>query len=320
MRVVRGRKRLGVELGRPLRTPAIAIGNFDGVHRGHQALIAEAHRLAHAGNGESVVLTFDPHPARFFAPALAPPMITTLDRRLELLEAAGAGVVVIEPFTAELARIEAAPFVAQVLARDLAARYVVVGYDFSFGRGRQGHAALLTELGQPLGVAVTVVPPVMVDGLVCSSTKVREFVLEGRVEGARLLLGRPFEITGRVARGAGRGRGLGIPTANLAVEGELLPRTGIYAGRAWRLDGQDGAAHRAAISVGTNPTFVSATGEVSVEAHLVDFDQDLYGARLRLELEARLRDERRFASVDELVAQIHADIARTREVVDPIRR
>src|SRR5688500_10551608 len=129
MRVVRGRTRLAAELGRPLRAPAIAVGNFDGVHRGHQALIARARQLADAAAGEAVVLTFDPHPARFFAPALAPPMITPLDRRLELLQAAGADVVVIEPFTAEFAGIEATPFVEEVLARDLSARHVVVGYD-----------------------------------------------------------------------------------------------------------------------------------------------------------------------------------------------
>jgi riboflavin kinase/FMN adenylyltransferase len=166
-------------------------------------------------------------------------------------------------------------------------------------------------------MGVTVVPAVMAEGLVCSSTKIREFLLEGRVDGARLLLGRPFEITGAVVRGAGRGRGLGIPTANLRPEGELLPRTGIYAGRARTLDGSGDAAagsHAAAISVGTNPTFVPGTGELTVEAYLLDFDGDLYDRRLRLELLARLRDERRFASVDELLVQIHKDIARTREI------
>jgi riboflavin kinase/FMN adenylyltransferase len=312
MKVVRGRKRITAELGRPLRAPTVAIGNFDGVHRGHQALVRTARALAQAADGEAVVLTFDPHPARFFAPHLAPPMIAPLDRRLELLAEAGADVVVIEPFDAAFAAIEADGFVRMVLGRELGARHVVVGYDFSFGHGRHGTPALLTELGRTQGLGVTVVPPVRADGLVCSSTKIREFVLEGRVDGARLLLGRPFEITGEVVRGAGRGRGLGIPTANVRPEGELVPRTGIYAAFAQR-PGEE-ARWPAAVSIGTNPTFVPGGNEVTIEAHLLEFDGDLYGARLRLLLLARLRDERRFPSVDELMAQIQQDIARTREI------
>jgi riboflavin kinase/FMN adenylyltransferase len=312
MKVVRGRQRIAAELGRPLRAPTVAIGNFDGVHRGHQALVTTAAELAARNGGEPVVLTFDPHPAHFFAPHLAPPMIMPIERRLELLAQYGAQVVVIESFDAAFAAIEADPFVEDVLKRDLGARHVVVGYDFSFGHGRHGTPAVLTALGELLGMGVTVVSPVMADGLVCSSTKIREFVHEGRVEGASLLLGRPFELTGEVVRGAGRGRGLGIPTANVRPEGELLPRTGIYAGRARLLDGS--LERAAAISVGTNPTFVPGAREITVEAYLLDFDGDLYGKRLRLELLARLREERRFASVEELVAQIHQDIALTREI------
>jgi riboflavin kinase/FMN adenylyltransferase len=314
MRVVRGCQRIAAELGRALRAPTVAIGNFDGVHRGHQALVRAARELAREANGEAVVLTFDPHPARFFAPHLAPPMIVTLERRLELLAEAGADVTVIEPFDAAFAAITADQFVTEVLGRALGARHVVVGYDFSFGRGRQGTPASLSALGRQLGLGVTVVPAVAAEGMVCSSTKIREFVLEGRVDGASLLLGRPFEITGPVVRGAGRGRGLGLPTANVRPEGELLPRTGIYAGRARLLDDPGAGARAAAISVGTNPTFVPGNNEVTVEAHLLDFSGDLYDRRLRLELLARLRDERRFASVDELLAQIQNDIARTREI------
>jgi len=196
---------------------------------------------------------------------------------------------------------------------------VVVGYDFSFGKGRKGDARLLAAEGAALGIGVRVVPPVLADGLTCSSTKVREFVLEGRVEGAAMILGRPFEITGQVVRGAGRGRGLGMPTANLRPEGELVPRAGIYAARAVILDGGPlgagaGSAHVCALSVGTNPTFTDA-GALTIEAHLLDFDADLYDRRLRLELVARLRDERRFDSVDALMAQIADDIARTRSLV-----
>jgi riboflavin kinase / FMN adenylyltransferase len=314
MHVVHGRAGLVGELGRPLRAPTVAIGNFDGVHLGHQALVAACREQAHSMDGEAVVLTFDPHPARFFAPALAPPMIMPLARRLELLADAGAEVVIIEPFDAAFAALEAETFVEAVLRDDLGARHLVVGYDFTFGRGRRGNPPLLSALGLRLGLGVTIVPAVTAGGVVCSSTKIREFVLEGRVEGAKLLLGRPFEVTGQVVRGAGRGRTLGIPTANVRPEGELLPRTGIYAARA-RLLAAAGLERLAAVSVGTNPTFAAGTPELTVEAYLLDFDGDLYGDRLELALEARLRDERRFASVDELLREIHQDIARTREIL-----
>jgi riboflavin kinase / FMN adenylyltransferase len=288
----------------------VAIGNFDGVHRGHQALVERARERARASGGHAVVLTFDPHPARFFAPTLAPPMIMPLARRLELLAEAGADAVVIEAFDATFAAIEAEEFVEQVLRKDLGAQHVVVGYDFSFGRGRKGNPPLLSALGERFGIGVTVVPAVTAGGLVCSSTKIREFVLEGRMEGAKLLLGRPFEIGGEVVRGAGRGRGLGIPTANVRPDGELLPRTGIYAGRAVVGDSRISTA----ISVGTNPTFAAGNPPVTVEAHLLDWSGDLYGQHIRLEIETRLRDERRFETVDELMSEIRKDIARTREI------
>jgi riboflavin kinase/FMN adenylyltransferase len=206
-----------------------------------------------------------------------------------------------------------------VLARDLGASHVVVGYDFSFGKGRRGDAAMLEELGARFGFGVSVVRRVSVHGLTCSSTKVREFALEGKVEGAEVLLGRPLEITGEVVRGTGRGRGLGFPTANLRPEAELLPKPGIYAARAVDVGAAGwgagpGPRIPAAVSVGTNPTFETA-GAVMVEAHLIDFDGDLYGRRLRLELAARLRDERRFDSAEALVAQIRADVAEARRVL-----
>ncbi|HET6283933.1 MAG TPA: bifunctional riboflavin kinase/FAD synthetase [Polyangia bacterium] len=320
MKIVRGRHGLAVTGSGAAVPLALAIGNFDGVHRGHQALIRIACQKAASSGGVPAVLTFDPHPAQLFAPALAPPLIVSLERRLELLADSGIAVTVVEPFTPEFAAIEAPEFVREVLLGALGARDVVVGYDFSFGRGRAGNTRTLAELGSALGVGVTVVPPVTVDGLTCSSTKVREFVLEGRVEGAALLLGRPFEITGVVVKGAGRGRGLGFPTANVTPEGELLPRAGIYAAVAVVLDsaGQAQGRFACALSVGTNPTFVSGTAAaLSVEAYLLDFDADLYGRRLRIEVRHRLRDEQRFASASALVTQINDDVARTRAMVKP---
>ena len=311
---IRGRNRITSDLGRALRGPAVAIGNFDGVHLGHRALLEEALRIAHASGGEAVALTFDPHPARFFAPSLAPPMLTPLQRRIELLEEAGAEVVLVEPFTAEFAGMLAEDFVEEVLAKDMGARHVVVGADFSFGKNRRGNSNLLSSVGRHLGIGVSVVPQVTANGLVCSSTKIREFVLEGRVEGASLLLGRPFEIDGKVVRGAGRGRTLGVPTINLAYPGEILPRPGVYAGRARRIDG-DPTWFAAAISIGSNPTFTKpGDPELFIEAHLLDFAGDLYDVSMRVAFVAHLREQRRYASVDELVAAIQSDIARTREI------
>jgi riboflavin kinase/FMN adenylyltransferase len=316
MLMVRGRTEIAAALGRPLRRAAVTIGNFDGVHRGHQALVATARELATRAQGDVVALTFDPHPARLFAPELAPPLIASMDRRAELLGEAGADVVVVEPFTHAFAGIEADAFARDVLGRDLSADHVVVGYDFTFGRGRNGDTSLLQELGAKLGFGVTVVRRVSVHGLTCSSTKIREFALAGRVEGAQVLLGRPFEVTGEVVRGAGRGRTIGFPTANLRVEADLVPRVGIYAARARVLgaDGKPAATATCAVSIGTNPTF-SGGGAVHVEAYLLDFEGDLYGRRLRLEFSERLRDERRFESVDQLVAQIRDDVARVRDIV-----
>jgi riboflavin kinase/FMN adenylyltransferase len=314
VQIIQGRRGIIPALGRELRSPAVAIGNFDGVHLGHQALLGEAKRIALATRGEVVALTFNPHPARFFAPALAPPMLTTLERRAELLHEAGAEVVVVEPFTAELAGMAAEVFVDQVLAKEVGAHHVVVGADFSFGKDRRGDVHLLRSLGARLGVGLSVVPQVSANGLPCSSTKIREFVLEGRVQGAHMLLGRPFEIDGRVVRGAGRGRALGVPTANLQQDGEILPKPGVYAGLARPLDG-DPTWFAAAISIGNNPTFADqGDPQLLIEAHLLEFEGDLYDARLRLALLAHLREQRRFPSADKLAAEIQRDIARVREI------
>jgi riboflavin kinase/FMN adenylyltransferase len=296
-------------MSRPLRQPAVAIGNFDGVHLGHQRLLAAA-RQAAGSAGESAVLTFEPHPARVLAPRLAPPLLVTPARKLELIAAQGIDACVVEPFTTELAGWSPDWFVEELLVRGLGARHIVVGYDFTYGQKRAGNVDSLRAAGERHGFDVEVVNAVAVDGLVASSTKVREFVLEGNVAGAAMLLGRPFDVDGKVVRGAGRGRTIGVPTANVAVDGELLPKPGVYAARV-RPEGGD-TWYDAAVNLGTNPTFVQA-GALSLEAHLLDFDADLYDSRLRVAFVARLRDERRFTAIDELVAQIRRDIASVRE-------
>jgi riboflavin kinase/FMN adenylyltransferase len=304
-----------VAAARGSRPLALAIGNFDGVHLGHQALLREVCRRAREADAIPAVLTFAPHPARLLAPDRAPSLIMSLARRLQLLEEAGIALAVVQPFTRAFASIEADAFVREVLAGALGARDVVVGYDFSFGRGRAGDTARLRALGDELGIGVAVIPPIEIGGQACSSTVIRRLVGDGRAIDAARLLGRPFEIEGRVARGAARGRGLGFPTANVLPEGELYPKLGIYAARAIVLDGPlAGTTRPVALSVGKNTTFTDAN-TVSIEAYLLDFDGDLYDRRLRIEIGERLRDELKFDSIDALVAQIAADVARVRALV-----
>jgi riboflavin kinase / FMN adenylyltransferase len=293
---------------RRLRDPVVAIGNFDGVHLGHQRLLGLARERARALGGEAVALTFEPHPARVLAPALAPPLLCTPARKQELIAALGIDVLVNEPFTPALAACPPDLFVADILIGALGAREVVVGYDFSYGSERHGTPATLQAAGAARGFAVHIVPQVTVNGLAASSTKIREFLLEGKVDGARRLLGRDFDVDGAIVRGAGRGAQIGIPTANVAAEGEILPRAGIYAVR-FHIDG--GPPLPGAASLGTNPTF-GAGAPLSLEVHVLDFAGDLYGRRARVAFHAWLRAEERFASVDALVAQIHRDIDRAR--------
>jgi riboflavin kinase/FMN adenylyltransferase len=297
-------------LDRPLRHPVVAIGNFDGVHRGHAFLFGEAQRLAKMTGAEAAVLTFDPHPAKLLAPAYAPPLITTAERKLELIAQTGVDAVVVQPFDRAFAAHSPAHFIDEVLVRGLGASQVVVGWDFTFGEKRAGNVETL-KADRRFGVSV--VAPVAVDGLVCSSTKIREFVVEGRVDGAQLLLGRPHEVEGEVVRGDGRGRQIGVPTANLKLRTELVPKNGVYSGFAEvRSGAHTGRRFGAAINIGTNPTFV-ADRPVVVEAHLLDCDLDLYGEQLRVGFVERLRSEERFASIAALVAQIGKDVERARQ-------
>jgi len=300
-------------LFRPLARPAVALGNFDGVHAGHQALLTAAVDAARARGGDAVVYTFEPHPARVLAPQLAPPLIATRERKLELLAAAGIDVCVVEQFTLELASLPPEAFLDQILVRALRAETAVVGYDFTYGRKRAGNARSLIAYGREHGFEVEVIPPVEVEGIVASSTKVRDFALQGKLDGVRLLLGRNLDVDGRVVRGAGRGRQLGVPTANIELPPEqLLPKPGVYAVRGRVLD--SGLAYAGVANLGTNPTFVAA-GALSLEVHIFDFEQDLYGRQVRVEFVERIRGERRFDGVDALVAQIRSDIERGRDIL-----
>jgi len=311
---------------------AVAIGNFDGVHLGHRGLFDAATAAAREQGGPSAALTFEPHPAKLLAPEYAPPRITTLSRKRELCAAAGLDVLVEQSFDRAFAALEPAAFLG--LLRETGAAQVVVGPDFTYGRDRGGGVESLRAGLSERGIRLHVVPPITVHGLVVSSTKVREFVLEGRVQAAAALLGRPYDLDGQVVRGEGRGRKLGFPTANIDTRAELLPSVGVYAVRA-RIEearGSDDAAGgfepprfgppvAAAANLGLNPTFRSdahaggGRDRLVLEVHLLDTDQDLYGRTLRVEFHHRLRDERRFPSVDALRAEIANDVAQARRLL-----
>lgn len=302
MEVVRGHKHAS-----GTRPAAVAIGNFDGVHLGHRALIARAQQLAAAHDARTVVLTFDPHPATVFSPSTAPKQLSSLARRIELLGEAGAEVVVVEPFTRELANCPPDAFIDEIVLHSLRATAMVVGYDFTYGANRAGTTDALRAQGTRAGVEVDVVPAIERDGEVASSTRIRGHLREGDLGAAERLLGRRWDIDGIVVHGAARGRTIGVPTANISPHSDLPICGGIYA-VTLRVDGTE---RPAVASLGTNPTFVDA-GAQTLEVHVLDWDGDLYDRDVRTTFVARLRDEAKYDSVDALVAQIRADIAAAR--------
>jgi riboflavin kinase / FMN adenylyltransferase len=291
---------------------ALAVGNFDGVHRGHQALVALAVRDARLAGGTSVVLTFDPHPSRVLSPDRAPASLMTLDQKAEILSGLGVDRLAVLPFTVEVSRREPEDFARAVLQRALGARVVVVGSSFRFGRDRAGNLATLRRLGDELGFRVHGLRPVIARGGPISSTRIREALSRGAVDAARDFLGRRFFVDGVVVKGEGRGRLIGIPTANLQVLNEMVPGGGVYA--CWcRVLDADAQARPAAVNIGRRPTF--GGGLTTVEAHLLDFEGDLYGHALRLEFQERLREERAFPGAEALVAQIRGDLVEARRVL-----
>jgi riboflavin kinase/FMN adenylyltransferase len=302
MRIVRG-----LESSPPdVRPCAVALGVFDGVHLGHRAILGTAVSRARAGGLEAWACTFDRHPMEVLQPERAPALITTLGERLALIADTGIDGTVVLAFTRQLAAIEPEAFVKDALLGRLRARQIVVGYNHRFGRGARGDARLLAELGQRLGFEAHVVPPLAVDGVPVSSSEIRVALQSGDVEAAARFLGRPYALEGIVSAGAGRGRTLGFPTANLDPDRAVLVAHGVYGCRARVEQRYFGAV----VNVGVRPTFGETT--LAVEAHLLDFAGDLYGRPLRLEFLARLRDERRFASVDDLRAQIARDVESAR--------
>jgi riboflavin kinase/FMN adenylyltransferase len=288
----------------------VTIGVFDGVHRGHQEIIGHAVKQARDLGLQSVVVTFDPHPAEVVRPGSHPAVLTSPSRKAELIEALGADVLCVIPFTPDFSRLPAEQFAHDVLVEHLHAALVVVGENFRFGYRAQGDVELLTRLGRTFGYAVENAPLVAIDDTVFSSTYIRACVDAGDVRAAAAALGRPHRIEGVVVRGDQRGRELGFPTANLLCEARTaVPADGVYA--AWLV--RRGRREMAAVSIGTNPTFSGR--ERRVEAYVLDFEGDVYGERLALDFVAHLREMRRYDAIEPLVAQIAQDVADTRDVL-----
>jgi riboflavin kinase / FMN adenylyltransferase len=291
---------------------AVTLGNFDGVHRGHQALVAEAVGWARRERGVAVVLTFDPHPARVLQPGRAKSALMTLDQKAEVIATLGVDRLVVLPFTEAIAHMSAEEFARGVLRDALGAAFVVVGQDFRFGRERAGDVVALSDLGTSLAFKVRAVGAVVDNGAPISSSRIRGLLGTGDVVTAAHLLGRPFYVDGSVVRGEGRGGPLGFATANVAVRNETLPLFGVYA---CRVQLGDGAGPRPAVAnLGVRPTF--GGGRPVLEVHLLDFAGHLYGSEARVAFAERIREERRFSGPAELLEQIRADVSASRRILE----
>jgi riboflavin kinase/FMN adenylyltransferase len=297
------------ELTEPLMNPVLTIGNFDGVHRGHLALFDKVIERAKAINGQSVVMTFDPHPIKVMSPGNGPPLITPIEQKLELISNAGVDVILCIAFTPEFASMSAKDFVQSILMDRLGVKEIVVGYDYTFGHMRQGDVSFLRKMGDKLGFRLHVTGPIHLDDTIVSSTSIREFVQQGNLVDAKRFLGRDYQISGAVVKGKGRGgRLLGYPTANLKPVDELIPRRGVYAVTV-RVDDKN---YCGVANIGYNPTFGDDT--LSVETHLLDFSENIVGRKIKIRFIQRLRDEMTFGDAKELSDRISQDIEQARKL------
>ncbi|MCK8600621.1 bifunctional riboflavin kinase/FAD synthetase [Desulfoferrobacter suflitae] len=298
------------QINRPLRNPVLTIGNFDGVHLGHQTLFDRVKHRAQDLGGESVVMTFHPHPLEVLSPGNGPVFITEHARKLRLIESCGIDIAIVIPFSREFARMSAQQFVKRILVEKIGVKALVVGYDYKFGHGREGDIEFLRNLGKKYAFDVEAVTGIKMDGKVVSSTAIRQCIQQGQLKEANVLLGRPYEISGAVVKGRDRGgRVLGFPTANIRLSCQAPPKTGVYAVRVEI----DGKTYGGAANLGYNPTFGDT--DLSLEVHIFDFNQDLYGKEITVQFVDRLRDEQRFAGPEELAVQIHRDIQTAREIL-----
>jgi riboflavin kinase/FMN adenylyltransferase len=288
----------------------LTIGSFDGVHLGHQSLIKALNYNAHLAGAKSTVLTFHPHPSVVLRGRTGPFYLTTPIEKVQLLDQLDTDIVVTHPFTYEVSQSPAREYITYLLDH-LGFQQLWVGYDFALGKGREGNVPFLRKLGEELGYEVKEIEPVVLNGKTISSSLIRQFITEGDVSKASIYLGRPYRLEGEVVHGDGRGKSIGIPTANLETDDEkLVPAAGVYACQAQVFD----QIFPAAVNIGIRPTFESADNRSHVEAYILDFSKDLYTHRIAIEFFSRLRGEVKFNNVDDLILQIQDDIDQTRHI------
>jgi riboflavin kinase / FMN adenylyltransferase len=304
MEIIRNLSHIG-----KLRNPVATIGNFDGVHMGHRQIFRQLKQAAADANGVSVVITFEPHPLKVIPSGKKIRLISTYEEKERLLEASGIDYLIVIPFTREFAAISAREFVSDVLVRSLGITKLIIGYDYAFGRNREGNIGFLRLLGKEYGFAVEVLEPIWDGKTLFSSTNIRKMVEDGNVSDVVRLLGRHFSIGGKVVHGHHRGKLLGFPTANIQTDHELIPKCGVYAVKVKI----DGTFYDGACNIGPNPTFDDEA--ISIEVFIFDFGGDLYGQNLQLFFVERVRDERKFPDPGILQQAIAADVSRAREIL-----
>lgn len=300
------------DLPAAIRGGAVAIGNFDGVHRGHARIVERLLAKARDVGGQAIVFTFDPHPARLLRPKEAPAPLTWTDRKAQLLAELGVGAIIAYPTDEALLRLTPEEFFQRIVQETLHARAMVEGTNFFFGHDRAGNVETLKGLCGKAGIPLEIVAPVMIDGQQVSSSRVRSLVAAGKIDEANRMLTHPYRIRGMVCHGAARGLKLGFPTANIDAVDTLLPGPGVYAGSSQA----EGGKFAAAISVGPNPTFGEQA--LKVETHLIGFHDSLYGQPLEVDFMARLRDIVHFANIEELKAQLSRDVGAARRLFEEV--
>jgi len=308
MRIIRGTK----NITDPIPYPVMAIGNFDGVHVGHQTLFRKAAELALAHKGTSIAFTFEPHPLKIIAPEKVPPMLTYFKKKMELIESFGINMVICADFTRKFADQQPRDFSKSILFEKIAVKEVVVGFDYAFGRGREGTIPYLKKMGEEFGFQVHVVEPFKLDGHTVSSSHVRELIEAGQVETASQFLGRDYSIIGPVITGYKTGQAIGFPTANIDTSKVQIPGTGVYAVRVT----YQNESHDAVANIGFNPTF--NRDRLSVEVHIFDFNKVIYHKEIEVQFIARIRSEITFKSADDLVVQIKQDIDKSKNILGKV--
>ena len=304
-------------LARPLVNPVVTLGNFDGVHLGHQKIFERVKEDASKINGESVVITFEPHPLKVLSPKHCPPLLTPFRKKMMLVEKSGIEIVLCIEFSLDFSRITPFDFIKNILVEKVKVRKVVIGFNYHFGKRQMGNVRILKSAGKHFNYEVEVMDPLEIDHMAVSSSRIRELIKRGKVEDAAKLLGRDYPIIGRVVQGSKRGHTIGFPTANLEISEELYPKTGVYAVEViWNQQ-----IFNALANVGFNPTFISVQKDrspersFSVEVYILNFNEEIYGEEIQVNFKRRIRDEVRFDSPSQLIEQIEKDIRWAKENV-----